>query len=69
MTIAEPLSSRQAYGVTYASLEDGQLLFESELAFQLEDGSLLTLHLPTPPGERQAIQRAVLRQIDSVPPG
>ena len=37
---AEPIASR-AYGVTYATLENGKLQFESELAFQLDDGSLL----------------------------
>ncbi|AYC33241.1 hypothetical protein D3880_13180 [Pseudomonas cavernae] len=62
MTVAQNLSSPPAYGVTYASLENCELRFESELAFQMDDGSLLTLHLPTSPGERQAIQQAVWQQ-------
>ncbi|MCY1277681.1 hypothetical protein D9M68_151440 [compost metagenome] len=61
MNAVQPLSSQHAYGVTYASLENCELSFESELAFQLDDGSLLTLHLPTPPGERQAIRQALGR--------
>ncbi|MBM7059250.1 hypothetical protein JQX08_00885 [Pseudomonas sp. UL073] len=61
MASASHLGIQQAYGVTYASLEDDQLCFESELAFQLDDGSLLTLHLPTPNQERRAIQQAVMR--------
>lgn len=59
---AEPIASR-AYGVTYATLENGKLQFESELAFQLDDGSLLTLHLPTSTGERQAIRRSLSRLV------
>ncbi|UVE16223.1 hypothetical protein NVV93_11375 [Pseudomonas sp. LS44] len=62
MNAIENLSCLSAYGVTYAHFEDCQLSFETELAFQLEDGSLLTLNMPTPPGERQAIRRELFRQ-------
>ena len=39
--------SLDAYGVTYAHLQDGSLQFESEAALQLDDGSMLTLRMPT----------------------
>jgi hypothetical protein len=55
MNVAEsfPLTG---YGVTYATFDEGILRFESELAVHLDDGSLLTLPLPTRQDERLAIQ-------------
>lgn len=48
-----------AYGVTYVSINDGGLQFESEAALQLDDGSMLTLRLPTRQSEILAIHEAV----------
>lgn len=59
MTITEAFVSRQTYGVTYASLDDSGLHFESEAAVQLDDGSLLTLRMPTRQSEKYAIHDAV----------
>ena len=46
--------SLDAYGVTYAHLQDGSLQFETEAALQLDDGSMLTRH-----SEMLAIHEAV----------
>ena len=43
--------SLDAYGVTYAHLQDG--------ALQLDDGSMLTLRMPTRHSEMLAIHEAV----------
>ncbi len=51
--------SQDAYGVTYVHLEDGGLKFETEAALQLDDGSMLTLRMPTRYSEMLAIHEAV----------
>ncbi|ARS48675.1 MULTISPECIES: type III secretion system co-regulatory protein PtrC [Pseudomonadaceae] len=51
--------SQDAYGVTYVHLEDGGLQFETEAALQLDDGSMLTLRMPTRYSEMLAIHEAV----------
>lgn len=51
--------SLDAYGVTYAHLQDGNLQFETEAALQLDDGSMLTLRMPTRHSEMLAIHEAV----------
>jgi hypothetical protein len=52
-------TSQNAYGVTYATLDESGLHVESELAIQLLDGTLVTLKMPTHLSERQAISRWV----------
>ena len=51
--------SLDAYGVTYAQFDGHRLKFESEAALQLEDGSMLTLRMPTRHSEILAIHEAV----------
>jgi hypothetical protein len=48
--------------VTYVSLSDSGLHFESEAAVHLEDGSLLTLRMPTRQSEKLAIHGVVCMQ-------
>lgn len=43
------------YGITYVTLDDNGLFFESELAIHLDDGALLSLPMPTRQSERLAI--------------
>ncbi len=50
-----PLHGKHAYGVTYVTLGDAGLEFESEAALHLDDGSLLTLKMPTLHSERMAV--------------
>ncbi|MEN0107015.1 MAG: type III secretion system co-regulatory protein PtrC [Pseudomonas sp.] len=52
-------TGKNAYGVTYATLDERGLHFESELAIQLLDGPLVTLKMPTQISERQAIGQLV----------
>lgn len=59
MSNAENLSLRNGYGVTYATLDETGLHFESELAIHLRDGSLLTLKMPTRQSEQHAIREAL----------
>ncbi|CAE6918495.1 MULTISPECIES: type III secretion system co-regulatory protein PtrC [Pseudomonas] len=54
--------SLDAYGVTYVHLQDDGLQFESEAALQLDDGSMLTLRMPTRYSEMLAIHEAVCIQ-------
>ncbi|WP_286785014.1 MULTISPECIES: type III secretion system co-regulatory protein PtrC [Pseudomonas] len=49
------LHSKRAYGVTYVTLSDAGLKFESEAALHLEDGGLMTLKVPTLHSERLAV--------------
>lgn len=51
--------SLDAYGITYAHFDGHRLRFESEAALQLEDGSMLTLRLPTRYSEMLAIRQVV----------
>lgn len=50
---------QNVYGVTYASIDESGIHFESELAIHLADGTLATLKMPTQLSERQAIQQLV----------
>ena len=53
------IADQNVYGVTYASIDDSGIHFESELAIHLTDGTLTTLKMPTQLSERQAIQKLV----------
>ncbi|SIR05040.1 type III secretion system co-regulatory protein PtrC [Aquipseudomonas alcaligenes] len=55
MTISAVIDSSNSYGVTYVSLSDSGLHFESEAALHMDDGSLLTLRMPTRQSEKLAI--------------
>ncbi|SIR80915.1 hypothetical protein SAMN05878276_0286 [Aquipseudomonas alcaligenes] len=55
MTISAVIDSSNSYGVTYVSLSDSDLHFESEAALHMDDGSLLTLRMPTRQSEKLAI--------------
>lgn len=57
MHTAAVIPSQHAYGVTYANFDEDGLHFESELSIQLDDGSLLTLRMPTQQHERLAIHQ------------
>ncbi|MDD0841283.1 type III secretion system co-regulatory protein PtrC [Pseudomonas sp. Gutcm_11s] len=59
MTITEAFSSTNTYGVTYVSLSDSGLNFESEAAVHMDDGSLLTLRMPTRQSEKLAIHSLI----------
>ena len=54
---AQLQASHSTYGVTYASLDEDGLHFESQLSIQLDDGSLFTLRTATLQGERLAIHQ------------
>lgn len=54
--------SQDAYGITYVHLAEDGLQFETEAALQLEDGSLITLRMPTRQSEMLAIHEAVCVQ-------
>jgi hypothetical protein len=62
MSITEAFSNPATYGITYASLGESGLHFESEAAVHLEDGSLLTLRMPTRQSEKLAIHSVVCMQ-------
>ncbi len=59
MSITEAFSNTSSYGVTYVSLSDSGLHFESEAAVHMEDGSLLTLRMPTRQSEKMAIHSLI----------
>jgi hypothetical protein len=52
-------TSENAYGVTYATLDESGLHFESEVAIQLWGGPLVTLKMPTHLSERQALSQLI----------
>lgn len=58
--------SRKAptYGVTYVSLEDCTLHFETEYIIERRDGSLAHMPMRTPVSEREALQRLIESCID-----
>ncbi|SDL55133.1 type III secretion system co-regulatory protein PtrC [Pseudomonas indica] len=64
MSTAENLPLRNGYGVTYATLDETGLHFESELAIHLRDGNLLTLKMPTRQSEQRAIREALRGRIN-----
>ncbi|MBP8202452.1 type III secretion system co-regulatory protein PtrC [Pseudomonas sp. TMP9] len=59
MSSSPSLSNQNVYGVTYATVDSSGIHFESELAIQLNNGSLTTLRMPTHLSERQAIAQLV----------
>ena len=59
--------SVDAYGITYAHFDCHSLRFESEAALQLDDGSMLTLRLPTRLSEMLAIRQAVCASPEQSP--
>jgi hypothetical protein len=62
MTISQAFASKSTYGVTYASLDESGLRFGSEAVVHLEDGSLLTLRMPTRQDEKLDIHEVVCLQ-------
>lgn len=62
MTITDIFANTSTYGVTYASLDESGLHFESEATVHLEDGSLLTLRMPTRQAEKMQIHDVVCVQ-------
>ena len=62
MSITEAFGNTATYGVTYVSLGESGLHFESEAAVHMEDGSLLTLRMPTRQSEKMAIHSVVCMQ-------
>lgn len=56
-------TGKNAYGVTYATLDENGLHFETELAIQLMDGHVVTLKMPTQLSEREAISQLVYETI------
>lgn len=56
-------TGKNAYGVTYATLDESGLHFETELAIQLMDGHVVTLKMPTQLSEREAISQLVYETI------
>jgi hypothetical protein len=57
MSAAPSTSDQNVYGITYATIDERGIRFESELAIHLTDGRLTTLKMPTQLSERQAIQQ------------
>ncbi|WP_373388536.1 type III secretion system co-regulatory protein PtrC [Pseudomonas alcaligenes] len=62
MSITEAFASRNSYGVTYVNLDDTGLHFESEAAVHMDDGSLLTLRMPTRHSEKLDIHALLCQQ-------
>ena len=62
MTINEAFSSTSTYAITYASLDESGLRFESEAAVHLDDGSVVTLRMPTRQDEKLDIHEVVCMQ-------
>lgn len=62
MTVTEVFGSNNSYGVTYVSISDSGMQFESEAAVHMDDGSLLTLRMPTRQSERLAIHSLICTQ-------
>lgn len=61
MTV-EFITQQNVYAVTYATLDERGIHYESELAIQLADGKLTTLRMPTQLSERNAIERVLCQQ-------
>lgn len=57
MSASQSVADQNVYGITYATIDEHGIRFESELAIHLTDGRLTTLKMPTRLSERQAIQR------------
>ncbi|WP_339488206.1 type III secretion system co-regulatory protein PtrC [Pseudomonas sp. EL_65y_Pfl2_R95] len=58
----ESITQQNVYAVTYATLDERGIHYESELAIQLADGKLTTLRMPTQLHERKAIERVMCQQ-------
>ncbi|MFI8481046.1 type III secretion system co-regulatory protein PtrC [Pseudomonas sp. NPDC078700] len=58
----ESITQQNVYAVTYATLDDRGIHYESELAIQLADGKLATLRMPTQLSERRAIEQVMCEQ-------
>jgi hypothetical protein len=52
----------EAYRITYITLDEVQLHFETEIAVTDEDGSLALLRAATPPAERRALRELICEQ-------
>ncbi|NQD93758.1 hypothetical protein HP532_13995 [Pseudomonas sp. CrR25] len=59
MRAPQSIADQNVYGITYATIDDSGIHFESELAIHLTDGTLTTLRMPTQLSERQAIQQLI----------
>lgn len=59
MSSSQLVSEQNVYAITYASVDQSVIHFESERVIHLSDGTLTTLKMPTQLSERQAIQRLV----------
>lgn len=57
MSFTQSIADQNVYGITYATIDEYGIHFESELAIHLTDGRLTTLKMPTQLNERQAIQQ------------
>lgn len=62
MSITETFAHPSSYGITYVSLSNAGLQFESEAAVHLDDGSVQILRMPTRQSEKLTIQDAVCRE-------
>ncbi len=62
MHATHAFSDQNTYGITYATIDEAGIRFESELAIHLSDGTLATLKTPTRLSERLAIQQLVCRR-------
>ncbi|WP_296284275.1 type III secretion system co-regulatory protein PtrC [Pseudomonas sp.] len=51
-----------AYRITYITLDEVQLHFETEIAVPDEDGGLALLRAATPPAERRALRELICEQ-------
>lgn len=62
MITAKWFTEKNVYAVTYATVDERGIHYESELAIQRSDGKMTTLHMPTQLSERQDIQRLICQQ-------
>ncbi len=62
MSITEAFAHPSSYGITYVSLSDTGLQFESEAVVHLDDGNLQILRMPTRQSEKLAIQDVICRE-------
>lgn len=52
----------EAYRITYITLDELQLQFETEIAVTEADGSLALHRAATPPAERRALRELIRRE-------
>ncbi|MEP9319890.1 type III secretion system co-regulatory protein PtrC [Pseudomonas sp. LABIM340] len=60
------MHSTEAYRITYITLDEVQLHFETEIAVPDEDGGLALLRAATPPAERRALRELICEQAPAV---